>query len=270
MANNADKKNEARLKREQAQAQAAAAAKRNKMLQYLAGAVFAAIVVVVLVVVVTGSKDESVDPKSAEVAGVAETKKLLTGLDQDGFTLGDPKAPITIVEVVDLQCPFCKSEQLDGQPQIIAESVRTGKAKLRLVPLGFLGPDSEDARAVMARLANSDKAWAFANLFYWNQGQENTGYVTDAFLKKITRAAGGTDADALAREPSDADAKVLAENDALAAKLLPGGPSTPTYAVGKSSAKPETYEVVDASSDVASAVIEKVNELSGGSSSSEQ
>jgi protein-disulfide isomerase len=32
--------------------------------------------------------------------------------------------------------------------------------------------------------------WNFVDLFYRNQGQENTGYVTDAFLARIARGAG--------------------------------------------------------------------------------
>lgn len=264
MASNADKKNEARVKREQAQAAAAAKAKRAKTIQYLAGAVFAAIVVVVLVVVITGGKDGGSGAADGDaVKGKTETAALLKDIPNTGFTIGDPKAPITVVELIDLQCPFCKQEQLDGQPTLINDLVRTGKVKLRLVPLGFLGPDSEDARAVMTRLARDNKAWAFANLFYWNQGDENTGYVTDKFLTDITLAAGGTKEDALAREPSEEDAKTIASFDELQKKLLPGGPSTPTYAVGKTGDEPATFTVVKADGgDYVSAVKKAVEEQS--------
>lgn len=53
--------------------------------------------------------------------------------------LGDPNAPITIVEFSDYECPFCKRffEQTYGQ--IKAEYIDTGKAKLvfKDFPLGF-------------------------------------------------------------------------------------------------------------------------------------
>ncbi|MBJ7473238.1 MAG: thioredoxin domain-containing protein, partial [Solirubrobacteraceae bacterium] len=153
MASNADKKNEARLKREQAQLAAAAQAKRTKLLQYLGGAVFAALVVVVLVVVITGGKDSGggvgTDEK-AEVAGTTETASLLKGIEQNGLTIGDPKAPVTLIEFIDVQCPFCKDHQLDQQPKVINDLVRTGKARLRLAPiaLSFMGEDSEAGRTV--------------------------------------------------------------------------------------------------------------------------
>lgn len=262
MASNADKKNEARLKREQAQATAAAKAKRAKTLQWLAAAVFAAIVVVVLVVVFTGGKDGGSGAADGDaVKGKAETTALLKDVPNTGFTIGDPKAPVTVIEFIDLQCPFCKQEQLDGQPTLINDLVRTGKIKLRLVPLGFLGPDSVDSRVVMTRLAAENKAWAFANLFYWNQGDENTGYVTDEFLTQIATAAGGTKEQATNRTPTEEEAKTIASFDELQKKLLPGGPSTPTYAVGTTGDEPSTFTVVKAEGgDYVSAVKKAVEE----------
>lgn len=267
MASNADKKNEARLKREQAQAAAAAKAKRAKTIQYLAGAVFAAIVVVVLVVVITGGSGGGGGAAEGKgVKGKAETTALLQGIPNNGFTIGEPKAPVTVIEFVDLQCPFCAQEQLDGQPALINDLVRTGKIKLRLVPLGFLGPDSVDARVVMTRLAAENKAWAFANLFYWNQGDENTGYVTDEFLTDITLAAGGTAEQATNRTPTDEEAKTIASFDELQKQLLPGGPSTPTYAVGKTGEEPSTFTVVKADGGDYVSAVKKAVEAESASS----
>ncbi len=263
MASNADKKNEARVKREQAQAAAAAAAKRNKMLQYLAAAVFAAIVVVVLVVVITGKKDDSVDTKSSEVAGIAATNKMLDGIEQNGLTLGDPKAPVTILEFIDVQCPFCKEHQLDQQPKIVNDLVRTGKAKIRLMPIAltFMGEDSEAGRTVAIRLAAKDKAWPFLNLFFWNQGQEQTGYVTPEYLAKLAVAAGGTKADTEPREPSPEEAAKLKEIDDLQEPLDVTG--TPTFVIGTTGADPATYTKFEAtgSGSVAEQLIKAVNDM---------
>lgn len=261
MASNADKKNEARVKREQAQAAAAAKAKRSKQLQYLAGAVFAAIVVVVLVVVITGGKDTSVDPESADVAGTAETAALLKGVEQNGFTIGDPKAPVTIVEFIDVQCPFCKEHQLDQQPQIINELVKTGKARLRLMPIAlqFMGEDSEAGRIVALRLAKEDKAWPFLNLFYWNQGQEQTGYVTEEYLEKLVKAAGGDPSIVNPREATPEEAEELKAIDDLQAPLKVTG--TPSFAIGKTGQDPAEYTPlqVSGSGSVADQVIDAAN-----------
>lgn len=268
MASKADQKNEARLKREQAQAAAAAASKRNRNLQVLAGVIFAALVVVVLVVVLSGGKDTPDaglgEDASGEVQGVAETKTLLDGIEQNGFALGDPKAPVTIIEFLDVQCPFCRDHQLDEQPTIIKDLVRTGKAKLRMAPVALpqMGEDSIAGRVVATRLAAQGKAWNFVNLFYFNQGNEATGYVTNDYLKKLVAAVPGTKAaDADRTSTPEIDAK-LAEIDKLQTDL--GVTGTPSFAIGKTGAEPSSYKLLEltGTGSTADQVIDAVNELS--------
>lgn len=273
MASN-DKKQEARAKRQAAEQAAAAKAKRNKQLQIFAGVVFAALVVVVLIVVIGGSGKSGNEttagtqvgtPEAVEqgdVAGVQETKDMLAGLPQNGLTLGEKDAPVQIIEFVDLQCPFCKDHQLDVQPKIINDVVKTGKAKITLAPIAFLGPDSTDGRVVLARMAGKDKAWDFVNLWYWNQGNEGTGYATDAYIKGLLAKIPGTSAADVDREPDAEITKRLDEVDTWQKDLKVS--STPTFYVGKTGTDPATFEQVDAGGpDASSAIIDKVNELSG-------
>ncbi len=268
MASNAEQKNEARLKREAAQAAAAAAAKRNRNLQVLGGIIFAALVVVVLVVVISGG-DKEKGPAglgaddSGQVAGVAETKTLLTGLEQSGFALGDPKAPVTVIEFLDVQCPFCKQHQIDEQPTIIKELVRTGKAKLRMAPIALpqMGEDSEAGRIVATRLAAKGKAWDFINLFYWNQGDEGTGYVTNPFLTKLTASIPGTTSADADRNASPEVTAKLKEIDELQGALSVTG--TPSFAIGRTGQEPSEYKLLtlDGTSSTADQVVDAANEL---------
>ena len=249
MANN-DQKSQARAKREAAQAAADARAKRSRNLQILAGVIFAAIAVVILVVAFSGGKGDSdaPDPKSSEVAGVEETKNLFAGVDQRGLTIGDADAPVTVLEFVDVQCPFCRDSFLDGLPAVINDHVKTGKIKLRLMPIALqmMGEDSEAGRAVLLRMARQNKGWNFANLFYFNQGTEATGYVTADYLNKLVKAAGGQPADAK-RTPDPEDEKTIQEIDQVAEDI--GVQGTPAYAVGKSGTDPAGYELVPVTGD---------------------
>lgn len=205
-------------------------------------------------------KQQASTTPAAKVAGVRETSALLKGIPQEGLVLGDKSAPVTIVEILDLQCPFCRKHQLDVQPKVVDELVRTGRAQLHLVPVAFLGADSQRMEVVLLRLAAKNKAWEFANLVYWNQGQEGSGYATDAWLRDLVTAIPGTDpADAAALASTTPDASIartaqVAGAIAQAAVRQAGGGGTPFFTVGKtgtaaqhltpvlSGAPPDSYE----------------------------
>ena len=113
--------------------------------------------------------------------------------------LGDPKAPVTLTEYLDLQCPVCAEASKQTLPWLIDAYVRTGKAKLEVRTLHFLGPDSEKAARVAAAAPRSQgRLWPFVEAFYAAQGAENSGYVTDDFLRDVAKAA-GVDADKVTR-----------------------------------------------------------------------
>lgn len=232
----------------------------SRRIQILAGLVFAALVVVVVIVLVGGRGSERKATPGDAVRGETETRTLLAGLTQTGTTLGDPKAPVTIVEFIDLQCPFCAAHQLDEQPKVIDAVVRTGQAKVTIEPLAFLGPDSGIGRNVFLRLAKRNHAWDFLNLAYWNQGAENSGYMTDEWLKKITSPIPGVTAAELSRTREPALRPAIDAADALSTKLMKKGDGTPFFAVGPSDADPASYRKVelDAKATAADSIIAAV------------
>ena len=118
--------------------------------------------------------------------------------------LGIPDAPVTVTEYVDLQCPICAEASKQTLPTLIDDYVKTGKVKLQARTLSFLGPDSIRAAKVAAGAEQQGRLWAFLETFYASQGPENSGYVTDDFLREVAAAA-GVDADAGARLRRHAD-----------------------------------------------------------------
>src|SRR4051794_15856443 len=150
----------------------------------------------------------------------------LAGIPQSGLSLGSPNAPVTIVEFADLQCPFCAEYDRDVFPTILDRYVRTGKVRLELRLLRFLGPDSDKLARVAMAAAGQNRMWQFVGLAYARQGRENSGYATNAFINGLTRDAG-------LRSP---DAGAAAERQVQANERLAktaGVESTPSFAIGR-------------------------------------
>lgn len=166
--------------------------RRSKLMQLASGAVFLAIVVVVaLIVVNSSSSDSGGDAESIE--GAAEVNRSLSGIPQEEMVLGDPDASVELVEFGDLQCPVCKGFAEEILPPIIENQVKNGEAKIDFRNFTIIGPQSVDAGAAALAAGVQGRGWNFVELFYRNQGAENSGYANDAFLEAIAKGAGVED-----------------------------------------------------------------------------
>lgn len=73
---------------------------------------------------------------------VVSDEAELKALEDDDAVLGDPNAPVTIVEFSDYECPFCKRHATQVLPLLKEQYIDTGKVKLvfRDLPLDFHDP----------------------------------------------------------------------------------------------------------------------------------
>jgi len=165
----------------------------------------AAILVCGLVLISQLGGDEPVPSKGG---GEPARAGSLTGIPQNGNVLGNPNAPVTLIEFADLQCPYCAQVATKGAlPTVIDRYVRTGKVKVELNLLNFLGPDSGRAAQVAAATSEQNKMWQFTDAFFARQKQENSGYVTNAFLSSLTSDIPGLDAGKALSQSQGAKAK---------------------------------------------------------------
>jgi protein-disulfide isomerase len=185
----------ARVERQERERAEAARARQRRRLFQLGGALALAAAIIVVIVIATGGGGDNAPVKRAgeSVAGANDTAALFQGIEQRGAVLGDPRAPVTLIEFGDLQCPFCKDTSDTVLPQVIENYVRDGRVKLIFRDVAFLGDDSTRAAQMAGAAALQNKMWNFVHLFYTNQGQENTGYVTDEFLREIGGGVRGLD-----------------------------------------------------------------------------
>jgi protein-disulfide isomerase len=209
-----------RAERQAAEAAERARATRRRRLGMLGGAAtLAAVVVAVAAIVSSGG---AATPKVKPVES-----SLLAGIPERNGVLGDPDAKVTVTEFVDLQCPICAEASKQTLPTLINDYVRTGKVKLEARTLHFLGPDSTRAASAAAAAQEQGKLWPFIEAFYAAQGQENSGYVTDDFLRDVATAAGADPGKVVDGKSTTGMERANAE----AAEL--GVNSTPTFTVTK-------------------------------------
>ena len=138
----------------------------------------------------TTSTEATTTPDTSTPAPVA----LVAGIPQDGPILGNPAAKVRLVQFEDLQCPICRTYTEDALPGIVNEYVKPGLVKLDFKGLTFLGPDSLKALKIAVAAGFQDKLWEVVGLFYENQGEENSGWVTDELIDQILAEVPGLDA----------------------------------------------------------------------------
>lgn len=230
-----ERRDAARRERIEREAAAAAAATRRRRLTMLGGVLGVAAIVVAVLIAVSASGSgtkTSTAASSGPVAGARESTAMLAGIPQKGNVLGDPKAPVRVIEFADLQCPFCRDYSLNTMPRLVQDYVRPGKVRMEFQSLAFIGEDSVRAARVAQAAAQQDKLWNFVDTTYFNQGKENSGWATDAKLKRIAGAVPGLDADrAFAARDGAAVTNALKSAQALATSA--GIQSTPTFLVGR-------------------------------------
>jgi protein-disulfide isomerase len=207
---------------------AAEAGERRQRLIKLASAMgFLAIVVVAVLIVLSASQSDGGD---TSLEGSAQVRQLLSGIPQRGTVLGSPDAKVRLVEFGDLQCPVCKGYAEEVLPPLIEGQVADGEAKVDFRNFTIIGPESTSAGAAAIAAGEQGRGWDFIELFYRNQGIEDSGYVTDSFLTAVAEGAGVPD---IARWNSDRRGKrvldEVARTTAEAEDL--GLTGTPSFAV---------------------------------------
>jgi protein-disulfide isomerase len=120
---------------------------------------FAVLGVFSLILVLLGSPEAAPPPPPL----LADAQAALQ-ITKDDRILGNPEAPITIVEYASLTCPHCAHFANDVLPELKKEWIDTGKA--RLVLRDFPLDEPALRAAMIARCAPPERYYAFADTFF--------------------------------------------------------------------------------------------------------
>jgi len=104
--------------------------------------------------------------------------------------LGDPSAPITIVEFGDYQCEQCYAWFHETKPAIVRDYIDTGKVNLVFVDLAFLGKDSIPASMATYCAEDQEMYWEYHDLLYNSQESIDGGWANSERLKAFAYSLG--------------------------------------------------------------------------------
>jgi protein-disulfide isomerase len=182
-----EKRREERLQRE---VEAEGGERRKRLLQLTAGATLLALIVVAAVILISQSQGGGGGGGDTNLEDVGLVEDQLRGIPQRGTVLGEPSSKVTLIEFGDLQCPVCKAYSEEVIPQIVSGPVRDGEAKIEFRNFTIISQQSVPAGAAAIAAGEQGRAWNYIELFYRNQGEEGSGYVTDEFMTAIAKGAG--------------------------------------------------------------------------------
>jgi len=114
-------------------------------------------------------------PESEQESSLLTTTKLIDG---GSPIMGNPNAPITILEWGDYQCTFCYKFHQNTLNKIEADFIQTGKVKLVFKDFPLNGPDSLLAAEASFCAQDQEKYWQYHDQLYKNWGGERTGWIT--------------------------------------------------------------------------------------------
>jgi protein-disulfide isomerase len=234
------RREEARAQRKALEEAESARAARRRRLTQLGGLIAVVAVIIVVIVVATGSGGGSgskgiVKGKAAN-ATVSEVNSELQGIAQSGFTLGSPKAPVTLQYFGDLECPICQQFTLGALPPLISKYVRSGKLKIEYRSLQTATREPSiftDQQIAALAAGKQNRMWNFVELFYHEQGQEDSGYVTEGYLQGLAKQVTGLNLGKWASDRNDSALATQVATDEQAATRS-GFTGTPSFLLGKS------------------------------------
>ena len=101
--------------------------------------------------------------------------------------LGDPNAPVTLIEFGDYQCHFCNVHFHNTEHKLLENFIKTGKVKMIFKDFTIIGPDSVNAAHGTHCANDQGKFWEYHDILYNNWTGENNGWASSDNLLRFAQ-----------------------------------------------------------------------------------
>lgn len=129
-------------------------------------------------------------PDTSHLQYVGVARHEVGGLRSRGISLGSATAPVVLQEFGDLRCPVCREFDAQTLPDVITRLVRTGRVRLEYHHWPILGPNSAYAGRAAYAAARQGRLWLYAQIVYFNQGDEQQAWFDQGVARAVAAAAG--------------------------------------------------------------------------------
>jgi len=203
------------------------------------------VAIVVVLAATSGGKKGAPLAKGSERTKVAkELTALVGGIPESGIALGKPTAPVTLQYFGDLECPICREFTLGALPFLINKWVRAGDLRVEYHSLETATREPETFKkqqeAALAAGAQN-KMWPFIETFYHEQGEEDSGYVTESYLEGIAKQVPALNLTQWQEARGNKKYASEVEEDAQTANNE-GFTGTPSFLIGRSGGSTQKLE----------------------------
>lgn len=125
--------------------------------------------------------------ESAQVAPEVTADSVVDGVVFGEITIGDPNAPVEVIEYASLSCPHCAAFHIQTMPQIEKAFIDTGQVKFRF--RNFVRDGADLTASMIARCNGPDRVYGLIDLFFRQQARwYNANYADE--LAALARRAG--------------------------------------------------------------------------------
>jgi protein-disulfide isomerase len=126
---------------------------------------------------------------AAKTAAPRDWAQTVVVTPEGGFRMGNPAAPVKLVEHASLACPHCRHFEETGYEPLVQRYVRTGKVSYEFRNLLINGPDI--SVSLLTRCAGAARFFpmseqVFASQPQWQQKLENMTDADKAAIEKMT------------------------------------------------------------------------------------
>lgn len=203
---------------------------KRTLLYGIAGALALVAAVLLGKMLATQSGSDETAQQTAQAQQEKPLAKLARRAPDDPLALGEPDAPVVMINYAELRCPFCAKFSRDIEPELIKRYVDAGVLRLEWRDFPIFGEESLEAAKAGRAAAAQGKFWEYTGTIYADAPEKGHPALPHDKLVDYAARVGITDIAKFEADMNDPATFSAIQADATEGSQI-GVSSTPTFVV---------------------------------------